>query len=72
MKKLELNQMENLEGGKGCGKAGGAMGIAGGILGVVVMATPAGWALTLAGGLAVGFGASFGVAGIGCGLAEFF
>ena len=69
MKKLELNQMEILEGGKGCGKAGAIMSIAGGILGVVALATPVGG---LAWGLATAYGTSFGVAGIGCGLAELF
>ena len=40
MKKLEISQMENLQGGiSGCGW----MGIAGGVLGIALLASPAGW-----------------------------
>ena len=70
MKKLELNQMENLNGG-GCGKAGGAMGVVGGILTIALFASPAGAiGVSLGWGLAAAFGTSFSVAGIGCGLAD--
>ena len=74
MKKLEISQMENLQGGiSGCGW----MGIAGGVLGIALLASPAGWVYvggvaaagyTLGGGIATGIAASCGVAGIGCGI----
>ncbi len=67
MKTLDLNQMENYEGG-GCGKAGAVMGIASGILAIVALSNPI---TGLIGGLAAAYGASFGIAGIGCGIAEF-
>ena len=51
MKKLEISQMENLQGGKGCGKAGAVMSIAGGILGVAAMVTNP---VTFIGGVALG------------------
>ena len=76
MKQLELNQMEALEGGiSGCG----LLGIAGGILAIGILASPAGWifmggvaaaGFTTAGGIATAFAASFSVAGIGCGLKD--
>lgn len=70
MKKLELNQMENLEGG-GCGRAGGAMSVIGGVLSVALLASPAGAiGVSLGWGLAFAFGTSFSVAGIGCGIAD--
>ena len=65
MKKLEISQMENLQGGKGCGKAGAVMSIAGGILGVAAMVTNP---VTFIGGVALGYGLAFGDAGIGCGI----
>lgn len=63
MKKLELSQMENLQGGISACRW---MSIAGGVLGVVAVATSP---LTLGGGLAFAYGLSFGIAGIGCGIA---
>ena len=65
MKKLEISQMENLqgEGNKACAY----MAIAGGVLAVAAMCTNP---LTFAGGVALGYSLSFGVAGIGCGLAD--
>lgn len=70
MKKLESIQMENLEAG-GCGKIGGAMGVAGGILTIALLASPAGAiGISLGWGLAAAFGTSFSVAGIGCGIAD--
>lgn len=63
MKKLDLVQMEDLQGGI---SACGWMGIAGGVLGVAAMCTNP---LTFAGGVALGYSLSFGVAGIGCGIA---
>ncbi len=74
MKKLELNQMENLEGGV---SACGWMSIAGGVLAIALLATPAGMiyagaaaGYTLLGGLGTAASASLSVAGIGCGLAD--
>ena len=70
MKTLDLNQMESIN-GEGCGRAGGAMAVAGGILAIAVMASPVGAvATTLGWGLAAAFGGSFSVAGIGCGIAD--
>ena len=61
MKKLELNQMENFQGGDF--DACDAMSVAGGILAVVAFANPI---TGLVGGLAAAYGASFSIAGIGC------
>ena len=68
--------MENLEGGlSGCAW----MGIAGGVIAIAVLASPAGWiyaggvaaaGYTTGGGILTAFGASFGVAGIGCGIKD--
>ena len=70
MKKLELKEMEILNGG-GCGKAGGAMGIAGGIITIALLASPAGAiGVSLGWGMAAAFGTSFSIAGIGCGIAD--
>ena len=70
MKTLELQEMEKFNGGA-CGAAGGAMAVAGGILAIAVMASPVGAVATTVGwGLAAAFGASFSVAGIGCGIAD--
>lgn len=76
MKTLELNQMEGIEGGiSGCGW----LGIAGGVLAIGLLASPAGWiyvggvaaaGFTTGGGIATAFAASFSVAGIGCGMAD--
>jgi hypothetical protein len=68
MKKLNLEQMEIVNGGHTCGKAGGAMAIVGGILGIVALCNPI---TGLIGGLAAAYGASFGIAGLGCGILEF-
>ncbi len=76
MKKLELNQMENLEGGKGCGKAGAVLSIAAGVVGLALFAAPAASIFTLAGGFSLlggigtGFSLSSAVAGVGCGIAD--
>jgi len=67
MKTLELNQMEAIQGGASCGKAGAAMSVAGGILGIVALCNPV---TGIIGGLALGYSIAFGTAGIGCGLAE--
>ncbi|NKQ39285.1 MAG: hypothetical protein HF967_07465 [Methanosarcinales archaeon] len=57
--------------GEGCGAAGGAMAVAGGILALLVIASPVGTVATTVGwGLAAAFGTSFSVAGIGCGIAD--
>ncbi len=70
MKNLEFNQMEEIQAG-GCGKVGGAMGVAGGILTIALLASPAGAiGVSLGWVLAAAFGTSFSVAGIGCGLAD--
>jgi hypothetical protein len=71
MKSLNLKEMEVVEGGAGCGKAGGAMGVIGGVLSVALLVSPAGAVATTVGwGLAAAFGLSFSVAGIGCGIAD--
>lgn len=70
MEKLSIEQMEVVNGG-GCGSAGGAMAIAGGVLGVALMLSPVGAiGVSLGWGLAAAFGTSFSVAGIGCGIAD--
>lgn len=70
MKKLNFTQMESIN-GEGCGKAGGAFAVVGGVLAVAVMASPAGAVATTVGwGLAAAFGTSFSVAGIGCGISD--
>ena len=70
MKTLSLNEMESVSGGKsrGCGNAGGVMSIMGGILGIVALSNPI---TGIIGGLAAAYGASFGIAGIGCGITSF-
>ncbi|MFD0992569.1 hypothetical protein [Tenacibaculum geojense] len=65
MKSLELNQMEQVHAGD-CGDAGAWMSIAGGVLAVVALTNPI---TGLIGGLAAAYGTSFGIAGIGCGIA---
>ncbi len=70
MKNLSIEKMDGIC-GEGCGAAGGAMAVAGGILAIAVMASPVGAVATTVGwGLAAAFGASFSVAGIGCGIAD--
>jgi len=64
MKQLELNQMEQLEGGNAACTVFAIGSVA---LGIVAMATPVG---ALAWGLSSAFGLSFGVAGIGCAFME--
>ena len=63
---MNLNEMETIEAG-GCGSAGAWMSIAGGVLGIVALTNPI---TGLIGGLAAAYGASFGIAGIGCGIAD--
>lgn len=69
MKTLNLEQMVDIEGGKNCGKAGAIMDIAGGVLAIVALCNPI---TGLIGGLALAYGTSFAVAGIGCGIAALF
>jgi len=69
MKTLDLQDMENLNGGSKCGTAGSAMAIAGGVLAVVALANPI---TGLVGGLAAAYGTSFGIAGAGCAIADLF
>jgi hypothetical protein len=68
MKTLSLEQMVEIKGGRSCGKVGGAMAIAGGILAIVALTNPI---TGLIGGLAAAYGASFSIAGFGCGILEF-
>ena len=67
MKTLTIDQMENLKGGRTCGKIGAIFGLAAGILTVAALVTNP---ITLAGGLILAHSISFGMVGAGCALAE--
>jgi len=69
MKTLTMEQMENLKSGASCGKIGAFFGVAAGVLAIAALATNP---VTLVGGLIFAHSLSFTVAGIGCGVAEFF
>ncbi|HBN6702159.1 TPA: hypothetical protein L3261_001744 [Elizabethkingia anophelis] len=58
--------MEDLQGGKGCGKIGDAAGVAGAALGIASLVVPP---VGVVGGLILAGSISLGVLGGGCGLA---
>jgi hypothetical protein len=74
MKKLELNQMENLEGGKGCGTAGEIATLVGGAatVALLMMAAPATGGLSLAYGLGLAGSLSSTFFGMGCSASSLF
>ena len=72
MKKLELNKMENLNGGKGCGKSGDYATLIGGAASILLltMAAPATGGLSLAYGLTLATSLSTTFFGMGCSAAN--
>ena len=74
MKKMELNQMENLEGGKGCGAAGDIATLVGlgATVALLTMAAPATGGLSLAYGLGLATSLSTTFFGGGCSASNLF
>ena len=67
MKILNSEQMQSANGGRGCGKIGGAFSLIGGVLMIVALASNP---VTLVGGLSLAYSISAGIVGIGCGAVE--